>query len=338
MSRFIIKRLFGSVFVLLTIVTLALWITRMAPSNPCLKERATNTCGCIALHKLDRPVFPVYLSVPLEPVAACDAWQPVSEIRLGPVHVLTAGWGDTQYFHYVGQLLEGSLGDSMKTDRSVLETLSSALPYTLQLGLQALFVALLIGVPAGLFAGLRQNTMADYSTMTLAMVGVSIPNFVLGPLLIMFFALDLGWFRPNGWDSWMDSVLPSITLGLYYAAYIARLTRGGMLEVIRKDFIRTARAKGLTEHAVVVTHALRGAILPVVSYMGPAVAALLAGSVVVEEIFNLPGVGKLFVRAALNRDYNMVLGTVILYSTVLVFLNLLVDILYTVIDPRVSYD
>jgi len=337
-SRFIIKRLFGSVFVLLTIVTLALWITRMAPSNPCLKERATNTCGCIAVHKLDRPVFPVYLSVPLEPVAACDAWEPVSEFSVGPVHILTAGWGDTQYFHYVDQLLHGSLGDSMKTDRSVLETLSSALPYTLQLGLQALFVALLIGVPAGLYAGLRQNTMADYSTMTLAMVGVSIPNFVLGPLLIMFFALDLGWFRPNGWDSWMDSVLPSITLGLYYAAYIARLTCGGMLEVIRKDFIRTARAKGLTEHAVVITHAMRGAILPVVSYMGPAVAALLAGSVVVEEIFNLPGVGKLFVRAALNRDYNMVLGTVILYSTVLVFLNLLVDILYTVIDPRVNYD
>lgn len=338
MSRFIIKRLVGSIFVLLTIVTLALWVTRMAPSNPCLKERATNTCGCIAVNKLDRPVFPVYLSVPLEPVAACDSWQPSSEITVGPVHILTSGLGDTQYFHYLDGLFTGSLGDSMKTDRSVIETLGSSLPYTLQLGLQALIVALLIGVPAGLYAGLRQNTVADYSTMTLAMVGVSIPNFVLGPLLIMFFALDLGWFRPNGWDSWMDSVLPSITLGLYYAAYIARLTRGGMLEIIRKDFIRTARAKGLAEHAVVMSHAMRGAILPVVSYMGPAVAALLAGSVVVEEIFNLPGVGKLFVRAALNRDYNMVLGTVILYSTVLVFLNLVVDILYTVIDPRVSYD
>lgn len=324
---------------LLTIVTLALWITRMAPSNPCLKERATNTCGCIAVNKLDRPVFPVYTSVPLEPVEACDAWEPASEVTLGPIHILTSGWGDTQYAHYMIPLLTSfDLGQSMKTDRGVGETLWAALPYTLQLGLQALFVALLIGVPAGLYAGLRQNTMADYSTMTLAMIGVSIPNFVLGPLLIMFFALDLGWFRPNGWDSWVDSVLPSITLGLYYAAYIARLTRGGMLEIIRKDFIRTARAKGLTEHAVVVAHAMRGAILPVVSYMGPAVAALLAGSVVVEEIFNLPGVGKLFVRAALNRDYNMVLGTVILYSTVLVFLNLLVDILYTVIDPRVSYD
>lgn len=338
MSRFIIKRLIGSIFVLLIIVTLSLWVTRMAPSNPCLKERATNTCGCVKLNKLDRPVFPIYTSVPLEPVKECQMWQPASEFTLGPVHVLTSGWTDTQYFHYMGNLLRGDLGESMKTDQSVGETLGAALPYTLQLGLQALFVALLIGVPAGLYAGLRQNTLADYSTMTLAMVGVSIPNFVLGPLLIMFFALDLGWFRPNGWDSWMDSVLPSITLGLYYAAYIARLTRGGMLEVIRKDFIRTARAKGLTEHAVVLSHALRGAILPVVSYMGPAVAALLAGSVVVEEIFNLPGVGKLFVRAALNRDYNMVLGTVILYSSVLVFLNLVVDVLYSVIDPRVSYD
>lgn len=338
MSRFIIKRLIGSVFVLVIIVTLALWVTRMAPSNPCLKERATNTCGCVKLHRLDRPVFPLYFSVPLDPVESCDMWQPESEFTIGPLHVLTSGWGDTQYMHYMGGLLRGDLGESMNTDQSVSETLASALPYTLQLGLQALIVALLIGVPAGLYAGLRQNTVADYSTMTLAMIGVSIPNFVLGPLLIMFFALDLGWFRPNGWDTWVDSVLPSITLGLYYAAYIARLTRGGMLEVIRKDYIRTARAKGLAEHAVVMSHALKGAILPVVSYMGPAVAALLAGSVVVEEIFNLPGVGKLFVRAALNRDYNMVLGTVILYSSVLVFLNLVVDVLYSVIDPRVSYD
>lgn len=340
MTRYILKRLVSSVFVLLIIVTVALWITRMAPSNPCLKEREANTCGCVKTNKLDRPVFPIYTSVPLDPVKGCQFWQPDSEVAVGPVHLLTspAEWGETQYFNYLGHLVRGDLGKSMKTERNVGETISAALPYTIQLGLQALFVALLIGVPAGLYAGLRQNTPADYTTMTLAMVGVSIPNFVLGPLLIMYFALDLGWFRPNGWDSFQDSILPSITLGLFYAAYIARLTRGGMLEIIRKDFIRTARAKGLSESAVVLRHSLRGAILPVISFLGPAFARLLTGSVVVEEIFAIQGVGRLFVRSALNRDYNMVLGTVILYSTLLVLLNLVVDILYTIIDPRVSYD
>jgi oligopeptide transport system permease protein len=337
-TRYILKRLVSSVIVLLIIVTVALWITRMAPSNPCLKEREANTCACVKENMLDRPVFPVYTSVPLDPVDSCQFWEPESQVSIGPVNILTSEWGETQYFNYVGHLIRFDLGQSMKTDRSVGETISAALPYTIQLGLQALILAILIGVPAGLYAGLRQNTPADYTTMTVAMVGVSIPNFVLGPLLIMFFALDLGWFRPNGWDSWQDSVLPSITLGLFYAAYIARLTRGGMLEIIRKDFIRTARAKGLSEKTVVLGHSLRGAILPVVSFLGPAFARLLTGSVVVEEIFNLPGVGKEFVRSALNRDYNMVLGTVILYSTLLITMNMVVDILYTVIDPRVDYE
>ena len=174
--------------------------------------------------------------------------------------------------------------------------------------------------------------------MSVAMLGVSIPNFVLGPLLIAIFALRLEWFKAVGWSSFSDSILPSLTLGLYYAAYIARLTRGGMLEIVRKDFIRTARAKGLTEQVVVVRHALKGALLPVVSYLGPALAAMLTGSVVVEEIFGIPGVGKHFVLGAINRDYNLVLGTIIMYSTVLVFLNLAVDILYTFLDPQVSYD
>lgn len=341
MTRFIIRRLAVSVVVLLAIITIALWITRQAPSNPCLKERATNTCACVKHHRLDRPVFPVYVPPPMDPVPGCEFWQPDSDVSVGPIHVLLspAEWRKTQYYGYVvGTLFEGSLGRSMKTDRDVLETLGDALPYTALLGLQALLLALLIGVPAGLYAGLRQNTAADYTTMTAAMIGVSIPNFVLGPLLILVFAMNLEWFRPGGWDAWKDSILPSITLGLFYAAYIARLTRGGMLEIVRQDFIRTARAKGLKERVVVMRHALKGALLPVVSYLGPATAALLTGSVVVEEIFALPGIGRHFVRSALNRDYNMVLGTVILYSTVLVFMNLVVDILYTVLDPRVSYD
>jgi oligopeptide transport system permease protein len=338
-SRYIFKRLISSVLVLLVIITVSLWITRQAPSNPCLKERETNTCACVAENKLDRPVFPVYTSIPLVGAESCDLWTRQSGGEVGPVKILGPGqWGQTQYAEYLKTLSSGSLGKAMKSDRTVIETLASGLPFTFQLGIQALIIALFIGIPSGLLAGLKQNQPQDYALMTVAMLGVSIPNFVLGPLLISMFALELGWFKPGGWTSFKDSILPSLTLGLYYAAYIARLTRGGMLEIVRKDFIRTARAKGLTERVVVVRHALKGAMLPVVSYLGPAFAAMLTGSVVVEEIFGIPGVGRHFVLSAINRDYNMVLGTIIMYSTVLVFLNLAVDILYTFLDPQVSYD
>lgn len=339
MTRFIVRRVAASIAVLLVIITLSLWLTRQAPSNPCLKEREANTCACVRENVLDRPVFPIYVGEVLAPVQGCTFWQPTSVAHLGPVSILgPSDWGQTQYFVYLKTLASGSLGNSMKTDLTVVETLRAGLPYTVQLGFQALLISLLLGIPAGLLAGLRQNTMTDYTTMTVAMVGVSVPSIVLGPLMIMLFSLHLGWFTAVGWQSWSDSVLPSLTLGLYYAAYVARLTRGGMLEVIRKDYIRTARAKGLTETVVVMRHALKGALLPVVSYLGPATAALLTGSVVVEEIFSLPGIGTHFVRSALNRDYNLVLGTILLYSSILVVLNMVVDVLYTMIDPRVSYD
>lgn len=339
MTRYVIRRILASIAVLLVIVTLSLWLTRQAPSNPCLKEREANTCACVKDNYLDRPVFPVYSGEVLAPVQNCEFWDTDAKVELGSVSILSpTQWGETQYFHYLKTLASGSLGQSMKTDLTVIETLKAGLPFTIQLGFQALLVSLLLGIPAGLIAGLRQNTMTDYVTMSVAMVGVSVPSIVLGPLMIMLFALKLGWANAVGWEKWTDSLLPSLTLGLYYAAYVARLTRGGMLEVIRKDYIRTARAKGLSEQMVVMRHALKGALLPVVSYLGPATAALLTGSVVVEEIFSLPGIGTHFVRSALNRDYNLVLGTIILYSTILVFLNMVVDVLYTLIDPRVSYD
>jgi len=436
-TRYIIRRIFASIFVLLVIITVSLWITRQAPSNPCLKERQVNTCACLKTHHLDRPVFPVYIPPPTDPVDGCQFWKADSVATVGPVHMLgPSEWGETQFAHYMGMLMpelhlesspevgmfgdhpppddhqtpmrlapvdlggdivgwvlrvgggavnfgelvlsgiasipssgseppdvyigsehlfnwgeaasglaagpgiriDASLGPSMKTDRLVLDGILAGLPFTLQLGIQAILLALLIGVPAGMYAGLRQNTMADYSTMTFAMVGIAVPNFVLGPILILIFALGLGWFRAGGWATFADSILPTVTLSLYYAAYIARLTRGGMLEMIRKDFVRTARAKGLTEKTIVFRHTLKGTLLPVVSYLGPAFAALLTGSVVVEKIFSIPGLGTRFVESALNRDYNMVLGTVIVYSTFLVTLNLLVDIVYTWLDPRVSYD
>lgn len=340
MTRYVLRRLASSFVVILVIITASLWLTRQAPSNPCLKEREANTCACVKENFLDRPVFPAFVPPVLEPVAECTFYtETVVTYSAGPVFFLPPSqWGETQFVLYLKTLASGSLGNSMKTDLTVVETLSAGVPYTVQLGLQAMLIALLLGIPAGLIAGLRQNTAVDYTTMTVAMVGVSVPNIVLGPLLILLFALELGWANAVGWQKWSDSILPSVTLGLYYAAYVARLTRGGMLEVIRKDFIRTARAKGLTEKVVVYRHALKGALLPVVSYLGPALAAMLTGSVVVEEIFSIPGIGTHFVRSALNRDYNLVLGTIILYSSVLVLLNLLVDVLYTLLDPRVSYD
>ncbi len=339
MTRFILRRLLSSFVVLLIIITLSLWLTRQAPSNPCLKEREANTCACVKDNSLDRPVFPVYMEPILPPTKGCQYWERETGFSMGSVNVIgPSEWFDTQFAIYMKTLSSFSLGRSMQTDRTVIESLAEGLRYTLQLGLQALLIALLLGIPAGLLAGLKQNTAADYVTMTVAMVGVSVPNIVLGPLMIMFFALQLGWFAAVGWETWQDSFLPSLTLGLFYAAYVARLTRGGMLEVIRKDYIRTARAKGLKERSVVFVHALKGALLPVVSYLGPATAALLTGSVVVEEIFSIPGIGKHFVRSALNRDYNLVLGTIIFYSTILVGMNMVVDILYTFLDPRVSYD
>ena len=243
--------------------------------------------------------------------------------------------------------LRGDFGPSMKyPDRTVNEILAEGLPVSMILGIQAMAIALLLGLGAGLIAGLRQNTVIDYSVMTAAMIGVSVPSLVMGPLLIFAFAIKVQWFDAAGWNGFehglvghiRTSFLPSLTLGLVYAAYVARLTRGGMLEIIRQDYVRTARAKGLSEMVVVLRHTLQGALLPVVSYLGPAFAGMLTGSVVIEKIFNIPGLGTHFVNSAFNRDYPLVLGTIVLYSSLLVVLNLVVDLLYTVLDPRVSYD
>ena len=234
--------------------------------------------------------------------------------------------------------MKGDLGMSIQQRAPVSEIIFEAVPYSLTIGVQAMLFALLLGIPIGLLAGLKQNTPTDYGVMSVAMIGVSIPNFVLGPILILIFASGLGIFRSGGWTGWQDSILPSVSLGMYYLAYVSRITRSGMLEVIRQDWIRTARAKGLTEKLVVFRHALRGALLPVVSYLGPAFAAVLTGSIVIEKVFNVPGLGTFFVDAAFNRDYFLVLGTILVYSTLLVMLNLLVDVLYGVLDPRVSYE
>ena len=218
------------------------------------------------------------------------------------------------------------------------ELIAIGLPATLTLGCFALLWALLIGIPAGIIGAIRQNTRWDYGAMTGAVVGISIPTFVLGPLLILTLALNAYIFPPAGWGTFKHVILPGITLGTAYAAYIARLTRGGMLEIIRSDFIRTARAKGLGERLIVWRHMLKGGLLPVVTFLGPSVANIMVGSVVVEKIFNTPGIGPYFVDAAFNRDIFLVMGIVVLYSLLLLTMNLMVDIAYGLLDPRIRYE
>ena len=303
MFSFILRRVAGFIPVLFVIVSLSFFVMRLAPGGPFDQDRALPEqvrANIEARYHLDEPLW-------------------------------------TQYFRYLGDVTRGDLGPSFRyPDRSVNELLGLGFPVSLLLGSCAMTVALLAGGTAGLLAGVRRNSLVDYLTMSLALGGVSVPNFVLGPILMLIFALGLGWLPVAGWGTWRHLILPSLTLGAFYAAYVARLMRAGMLEVIGQDFIRTARAKGLREAAVVLRHALPSAILPVVTYLGPASAAVLTGSVVIETIFSIPGIGRYFVGAALNRDYTLVLGTVVSYSVVLLSLNLAVDVLYAWLDPRVQ--
>ena len=215
------------------------------------------------------------------------------------------------------------------------EMISTGLPVTFELAFYAILFALLIGLLAGTIAALKRNTFLDYFPMAIAMLGICVPTFLLGPFLVLIFGIYFELLPVSGWDTLPgDKILPSITLGAAYAAYIARLGRGGMIEILGQDFIRTARAKGLTETKVVINHALQGGILPVVSFLGPAIAGLLAGSFVVETIFQIPGLGKFYVEAAFNRDYTMILGTTIFFSAMIIFFNLVSDILVLILNPR----
>lgn len=236
-------------------------------------------------------------------------------------------------------LVEGSLGPSIEVQgRSVGELLAPALPISIALGLLALAIAVALGLVLGVRAGLRPNSAADHASMGLALVGISLPNFVIGALLLILFSLQLGWLPVAGWGGYRHLVLPAVTLALPFAAFIARLARGGTIEVMQQDFIRTARAKGMPERAVVLKHALPGAVVPVVSFLGPAAAGILTGSFVVETLFGVPGMGQWFVKGALNRDYSVVLGTAILYCAMITAFNLLVDVAYGWLDPRARED
>ncbi len=243
-----------------------------------------------------------------------------------------------QFMRYLSGLVKGDLGPSYRyRDYTVAELIGIGFPVSLRIGALAMLLALLVGIGSGTIAALQQGSMLDRIVMSFAMTGISIPVFVVAPVLVLLLSVKLHWL-PAGWSGSAGAakyVLPVFTLALPQIAYIARLTRASMIDVLGRDFIRTARAQGLGTRAIIRVHALKPALLPVLSYLGPAIAAILTGSVVVEEVFGIPGLGQFFIRGALNRDYTLVLGIVIFYATLIISLNLIVDILYGVIDPRV---
>lgn len=244
-----------------------------------------------------------------------------------------------QFGMYLNDLAHFDLGPSFKyANRTVNEIIYEAFPVSVELGLLSLAWALVIGIGAGMIAALRPNTWLDYVPMSFSILGICLPTFVIGPLLVLSFGIWLEWLPVAGWNSWQDRLLPSMTLGFAYAAYISRLTRGGFMEIRNQDFIRTARAKGLSEGMILVKHSLKGGLLPVVSYMGPALAGIISGALVTETIFNVPGLGRFFIQSAVNRDYTVVMGTALLYFALIFVANFLVDVAYALLDPRVKYE
>ena len=304
MLRFIGRRLLVAIPTLFLVVTVAFFMMRAAPGSPFDSDRRLAP-------EIERNVMAKY---------GMD--KPIGE----------------QYFNYIKGVVQGDFGPSLKyQDKSVLEILQENYKVSLVLGLSAILIASIVGVTLGVLAALRQNGLIDYGVMGVAILGVCIPTFVTAPLLVLLFGSQLQILPSGGWNggALANLILPVTVLALPQIAIISRLTRAGMIEVLRSNYVRTARAKGLPEHRIVAKHALRAAILPLVSYLGPACAGLLTGSLVVEKIFNLPGLGKFFVISALQRDYTVVMGMVIFYAALILVLNLIADLLYAVLDPRV---
>jgi len=303
--RFAAKRLIGAIPTLFLIVTFSFFLMRVAPGGPFDRER-------IVPPEIEaRLIHAYHLDDPL--------WK--------------------QYLRYLGDLLQGDFGPSLKyKDFTVTELIAEGFPVSMRLGGLAVLIALLIGVSTGTIAALRQNSGTDYAAMGVAMTGIIIPNFVMAPLLTLVFGLWLAWLPVGGWGGPIYMILPVFALSLYQIGFIARLTRGSMIEVLRTNYVRTARAKGLPERVAITRHALKAAMLPVVSYLGPAIINTITGSVIIEQIFGIPGIGRYFVQAALNRDYTLVMGVTVFYGVLIILANLAVDLIYGLLDPRIRYD
>ncbi|MGF1686207.1 oligopeptide ABC transporter permease OppB [Photobacterium japonica] len=306
MIKFIAKRIFEAIPTLLVLITISFFLMRFAPGNPFSSERPLPPevmANIEAKYGLDKPVF-------------------------------------EQYTTYLGNIVQGDFGPSFKyKDFTVNELVGKALPVSAKIGVFAFIFALIMGVTVGTIAALKQNSWIDYTIMSTAMAGVVMPSFILAPVLIYIFSINLGWLPAGGWHdgSIKYMLLPMMGMSLLYVATFARITRGSMIETLNSNFIRTARAKGLSYPYIIMKHALKPAMLPVVSYMGPAFVGIITGSVVIETIFGLPGIGKLFVNAAFNRDYSLVLGITILIGSLTIIFNAIVDIVLAYIDPKIRY-
>ncbi len=306
MFKFILRRILEAIPTMLILITVSFFLMRFAPGSPFSSERTLPPqvmANINAKYGLDKPVF-------------------------------------DQYTTYLTNVLQGDFGPSFKyKDFTVNELVADALPVSAQIGAIAFIFAVVFGVTVGTIAALRQNSWLDYTVMSTAMLGIVMPSFVLAPVLIYIFSIGLGWFPAGGWldGSIQYMVLPVLGMAMMYVATFARITRGSMIEVLNSNFIRTARAKGLSYSYIIVKHALKPAMLPVVSYMGPAFVGIITGSVVIETIFGLPGIGKLFVNAAFNRDYSLVMGVTILIGFLFILFNAIVDILLAYVDPKIRY-
>jgi len=308
MTKFIIRRLISLIPTMFVIVTLSFFLIRIAPGGPFSAEKKLPEVvlqNIMKKYHMDEPL-------------------------------------PKQYLRYLGDVLQGDFGPSYRYKESTVnELMAQGFPTSILLGSIALSMATVLGVAVGIISALMQNKWPDYTAMSIAVIGISVPLFVVGPVLQLIFAMNLKWLPVSGW---IDSraglktlIMPAITLSFPYFAYIARLSRASILEILRSDYIRTARAKGLKESVVVAKHILKGAMLPIVSYLGPAFSGIITGSVVVESTFVIPGVGRIFVQSALNRDYTLIMGEVIIYSLILVIMNFLVDVVYGLLDPRIAY-
>ena len=308
MTQYIVRRFLGLIPTLFVIVTISFFIIRIAPGGPFDREKELPQQVLENIEKkynMDKPLL-------------------------------------VQYGLYLKDIARGDLGPSFRyQDRDVNYYVFNSLPTSMLLGVIALSFALVLGVTSGVVSALRQNSWVDYLSMSFAVVGISVPLFVIGPVLMYFLAIRAQLLPTSGWiggrAGWLPIIMPALTLSFPYFAYIARLTRASVIEVLRSDYIRTARAKGLRESVVIFKHVLKGALLPVVSYLGPAAAGIVTGSVVVEQIFRVPGLGRFFVQSAFNRDYTLIMGTVIVFSALLIVMNFVVDIVYALLDPRISY-
>ncbi|PWH19138.1 MAG: peptide ABC transporter permease [Ardenticatenia bacterium] len=334
MGRYIARRLLWLLVVIFSVSVITFVIAHAVPGGPFSREKKLPPAVLKQLnekYRLDDPLWKQYVEY------------------MGGIFIprLTSGEPSTSYLEdYLINIPLGeytlrwmNFGPSYKSQsRTVNDVFRENLPVSAELGFYAFLVASVIGIPLGIVAALKQNTWVDYIAMGIAIFGVSVPVIVLGPVLIWLFAIRLPIFLPSGWGSWRAEVLPSIALGLGSSAIIARLTRASLLQVIREDYIRTARAKGLMERVVIIRHALRNSLIPVVTVMGPIFAFLVTGTFVTETIFGVPGMGRYFVTSITNRDYPVIMGTILLFAVVIVIANLIVDLLYAWLDPRIRYD